>query len=84
MNLSPSLLRLRRALFPVRYSHSFYDCAVRGYMCGSLQPLRSLVAVKEGAGMVGVVIAQLLPTEKCGDPDLVWPEHAYPEVGITG
>lgn len=68
----------------MRYSHSFYDCAVRGYMCGSLQPLRSLVAVKEGVGMVGVVIAQLLPTEKCGDSDLVWPEHAYPEVGSAG
>lgn len=70
----------------MRYSQSFFDCAVRGYMCGTLQPLRTLVAVTRGEGgagmaMVGVVIAQVLPTGECGDAELVWPEHAYTEVG---
>ncbi len=64
----------------MRYSQAFYDCAVRGYMCGTLQPLRSLVAVKDGRGMIGVVIAQVLPTGECGDAELVWPEHIYTEV----
>lgn len=78
---TPQSPNRRRVLFPVRYSQSFFECAVRGYMCGTLQPLRSLVAVRtDGAAMVGVVIAQVLPTGECGDQELVWPEHAYTEV----
>lgn len=67
----------------MRYSQSFFECVVRGYMCGTLQPLRSLVAVRTtdgAAAMVGVVITQVLPTGECGDQELVWPEHAYTEV----
>lgn len=37
---------LHEELFPVRYAHSFYECAVRHYMVGTLQPLITLVAEK--------------------------------------
>ncbi|EWM21284.1 GNAT domain protein [Nannochloropsis gaditana] len=37
---------LHEELFPVRYSDAFYDCAVRGYLVGTCQPLFTLAAVE--------------------------------------
>ena len=46
------------------------------------QPLYTLVAVDQGV-MVGVVTAQIMPTEKCGDADIISSPERYKHVSSS-
>jgi len=64
---------------PPPSSQAFYEAAVRGVMVVTETPLFTLVALDEGV-MVGVVTAQIITTEKCGDAEIISSPDKYSHV----
>ena len=57
---------LHETWFPVRYSTSFYEAAVRERMVGTHDPLFTLIAEADGR-IIGLITAQMTWTRGCGD-----------------
>lgn len=67
-----TLKRLHEDWFPVKYSETFYDEIVQGYMGKDRAPVFSIVAYDLNSGrIVGCIICQFVNEETCADEGLI-------------